>query len=89
MRALIQRVSHASVLVEGETIGDIQLGLLVLLGITHEDKDTDQEWLIRKILNLRIFNDEAGKMNVSVQDIDGVILVISQFNIFEIVPSLI
>ena len=89
MRALIQRVSHASVLVEGETIGDIQQGLLVLLGITHEDKDTDQEWLIRKILNLRIFNDEAGKMNVSVQDIDGVILVISQFNIFEIVPSLI
>ncbi|MEM7512552.1 MAG: D-aminoacyl-tRNA deacylase [Bacteroidota bacterium] len=82
MRALIQRVSHASVVVEGETLGDIQQGLLVLLGITHEDKETDQEWLIRKILNLRIFNDEAGKMNVSVQDIEGEILVISQFTLF-------
>ncbi|MEM9932438.1 MAG: D-aminoacyl-tRNA deacylase [Bacteroidota bacterium] len=82
MRALIQRVSHASVEVEGKTLGSIQQGLLVLLGIAHEDTETDQDWLIRKVLNLRIFSDEEGKMNLSVKDIQGEILLISQFTLF-------
>ncbi|MEM6768749.1 MAG: D-aminoacyl-tRNA deacylase [Bacteroidota bacterium] len=82
MRALIQRVSHASVEVEGKTLGSIQQGLLVLLGIAHEDTETDQDWLIRKVLNLRIFSDKEGKMNLSVKDIQGEILLISQFTLF-------
>ena len=82
MRALIQRVSEASVTIQGKMEGSIGPGLLVLLGITHEDQQADIDWLIKKITQLRIFQDEAGKMNLSVQDIGGDLLVISQFTLF-------
>lgn len=82
MRAIIQRVSHASVTVDGNVTGEIQWGLLVLLGITHTDTDKDLEWLVKKITQLRIFRDDAGKMNLSVQDINGDILLISQFTLY-------
>lgn len=82
MRALIQRVSTAKVVIEGEISGEIGQGILVLLGITHDDSEKDIEWLIRKITQLRIFSDEEGKMNLSVQDVEGSLLVISQFTLF-------
>lgn len=82
MRSLIQRVSFANVEVEQQIIGEISNGLLVLLGVTHEDTQADIDWLIKKITQLRIFNDENGKMNLSVTDIKGEILVISQFTLF-------
>ena len=82
MRALLQRVSTSQVRVDGLTIGQIEQGLLVLLGVAPDDKMADREWLIRKILNLRIFGDEAGRMNRSVTDIEGGLLVISEFTLF-------
>ena len=82
MRALLQRVSTSQVRVDGLTIGQIEQGLLVLLGVAPDDEMADREWLIRKILNLRIFGDEAGRMNRSVTDIEGGLLVISQFTLF-------
>ncbi len=81
MRVVIQRVSEASVKVNGETIGDIQKGLLILIGIEDGDSDEDIIWLSNKIINLRIFNDENDVMNKSVKDIDGDILLISQFTL--------
>ena len=82
MRALIQRVTEASVTIEGAISGQIGPGILVLLGITHDDTDKDIDWLIRKIIQLRIFTDEQDKMNLSVQDVGGDLLVISQFTLF-------
>ncbi|MEL6253616.1 MAG: D-aminoacyl-tRNA deacylase [Bacteroidota bacterium] len=82
MRAVIQRVSHSKVVVEGRTTGEIEKGLLVLLGVTHTDERADIDWLIKKITNLRIFNDENGKMNLSVKDVGGDILVVSQFTLY-------
>ncbi|MCB0844655.1 MAG: D-tyrosyl-tRNA(Tyr) deacylase [Bacteroidetes bacterium] len=82
MRAVIQRVSFSKVEVEGEVVGEIPQGLMVLLGITHEDNEDDIAWMIKKITQLRIFNDEAEKMNLSVQDVGGDILVISQFTLY-------
>jgi len=82
MRVLVQRVAHASVKVEGKTIGKIARGLLLLVGITHSDSEKDLEWMAKKILKLRIFEDDAGKMNRSVEDIGGEILVISQFTLY-------
>lgn len=81
MKAVIQRVSHASVVVDGETVGAAGEGLMVLLGVAEGDTKQDAELLCRKIVNLRIFCDEAGKMNRSVKDIDGEMLVISQFTL--------
>lgn len=81
MRTVIQRVSEASVTVEGEITGAIEHGLLILLGIEDADTTEDIEWLCRKIINLRIFNDEDGVMNRSVIDIDGGLLVVSQFTL--------
>ena len=81
MRAVIQRVSKASVTVEGIVVSSINRGLLVLLGIEDADGKEDIEWLAKKIVNLRIFNDEEGIMNQSVIDVDGEIIVVSQFTL--------
>ena len=81
MRAVIQRVSQSNVKVSGEVIGEIKGGLMVLVSFVDEDNDTDLEWMTKKIVNLRIFNDDEGKMNRSIQDVDGDILLISQFTL--------
>ncbi|HEY0667844.1 MAG TPA: D-aminoacyl-tRNA deacylase [Sphingobacteriaceae bacterium] len=82
MRAVIQRVSQASCTVEGNITGEIKAGLLVLLGIEDADETDDLSWLAQKIINLRIFSDENGLMNKSLADINGRILLISQFTLF-------
>jgi D-aminoacyl-tRNA deacylase len=82
MRALLQRVSRASVAIDGKTHSAIGPGILVLLGIEGADTETDILWLIKKITALRIFSDHEGKMNLSVQDIGGDLLVVSQFTLF-------
>lgn len=82
MRAVIQRVTQASVAVDGQITGQIAAGLLVLLGIEDSDTMEDIQWLSAKIVNLRIFNDDAGVMNRSVKEIDGGILIVSQFTLF-------
>ena len=81
MRASVQRVSQASVTVEGEAVGAIQQGLVVLLGVTHQDTATDVRQMAEKIVNLRIFADDQGKMNRSVADVGGQVLIISQFTL--------
>lgn len=81
MRTLIQRVSYARVLVDSQVIGEIKEGLLILLGIEQDDEEQDIKWLCQKISGLRIFNDEEGKMNKSVQDINGGLLLVSQFTL--------
>ena len=82
MRAVIQRVTQASCTVEGEVTGRIDLGFLVLLGIEDPDTDDDLQWLAQKICSLRVFGDENGLMNKSLADVDGNILLISQFTLF-------
>ena len=82
MRAVVQRVSRASVTVSGETIGKIEKGLLVLLGVANDDEEKDAVYLLDKILNLRIFDDETGKMNRSLLDFSGELLVVSQFTLY-------
>ena len=81
MRAVIQRVTHASVTIEGAVRSSIKTGLLVLVGIEDADTPDDIEGLSGKIVNLRIFNDEAGVMNLSVKDVEGGILLVSQFTL--------
>ena len=81
MRAVVQRVSNASVTVEGEIISKIGRGLLILIGVENEDAKADFEWLSRKIVNLRIFNDEQGVMNKSLIEVDGDAIVVSQFTL--------
>ena len=81
MRAVIQRVSEATVKVNGEITGSIQKGLLVLMGIEDADTIEDIQWLSGKIVNMRIFDDANGVMNVSVKDVDGDILLVSQFTL--------
>lgn len=81
MKAVLQRVSQASVTIDGKINGAIKQGLLILLGVTHEDGQEDIDWLIRKIMNMRIFGDAEGLMNLSCQDIKGKYLVISQFTL--------
>lgn len=81
MRAVIQRVSKASVSIEGEVVSSIDQGLLILLGIVNEDTETDIEWLSKKIVNLRIFNDDQGVMNKSLLDTGDDIIVVSQFTL--------
>lgn len=82
MRALIQRVKHANVVVDGRTTGAIDTGLLVLLGAGQGDGERDADWLAYKIAHLRVFPDEAGKMNRSLLDIGGALLVVSQFTLY-------
>ena len=82
MRAVVQRVSSARVTVAGEVTGEIGAGLLVLLGIAQDDTEADAQWLAEKIVALRIFEDDAEKMNRSVTDIAGGVLVVSQFTLF-------
>lgn len=81
MKAVIQRVSHASVTIEGKKASEIQKGLLVLIGIEDADTNEDIQWLSAKIANLRIFGDEDDVMNLSVKDVDGDIIVVSQFTL--------
>ncbi len=82
MRAVVQRVSRAKVTVAGEIAGEIGLGLLVLLGVGREDSEANADYLAEKIVGLRIFEDDAGKMNRSVLDVGGAVLVVSQFTLY-------
>ena len=81
MRVVLQRVAEASVKVNNEIVGEINKGLLVLLGIEEADTEDDMQWLINKIINLRIFDDADGVMNLSINDVQGQILLISQFTL--------
>lgn len=81
MKAVIQRVSHASVTIEGEKVSEIQSGLLVLVGFEDSDTQEDIQWLSAKIANLRIFGDEDDVMNLSIKDIGGDIIIVSQFTL--------
>ena len=82
MRAVIQRVSRASVTIEGKVKGEIEDGFLILLGVCEEDSHEDVEWLVKKIANLRVFNDDNGIMNRSIIETGGNCLVISQFTLY-------
>jgi D-tyrosyl-tRNA(Tyr) deacylase len=82
MRAIVQRVTRARVTVEDEIVGEIGNGLVVLLGVAHDDTKADADYLAPKIVSLRIFDDSEGKMNVSLKDIDGGLLVVSQFTLY-------
>ena len=82
MRAVIQRVTRASVTIDGEIVGEIQNGLVVLLGVARDDTKEDADYLAPKIIALRIFDDAEGRMNVSVKDIDGGLLIVSQFTLY-------
>lgn len=82
MRAVVQRVSHSSVLANGQVIGAIGPGINLLLGIEANDTETDMRYIIDKTVHLRIFEDEAGKMNRSLLDVDGELLVVSQFTLY-------
>jgi D-aminoacyl-tRNA deacylase len=82
MRAVVQRVRHAGVTVEGRTVASIGAGLLVLCGVSPVDTDADRDWLARKIVSLRIFNDDAGIMNRSIADLAGELLAVSQFTLY-------
>jgi D-tyrosyl-tRNA(Tyr) deacylase len=82
MRAVVQRVSRARVVIDGEAVGEIGRGLLVLLGVTHTDTAEAAAWLADKVVGLRLFNDADGKMNLSVADVGGGVLVVSQFTLY-------
>jgi D-tyrosyl-tRNA(Tyr) deacylase len=82
VRALVQRVSEARVTVEGRETGAITVGLLVLVGATHDDRDGDADWLARKVAGLRVFADTAGHMNRDVRETDGAVLVVPQFTLY-------
>lgn len=82
MRAVVQRVSSSRVTVDKKVTGEISKGLLVLLGVTHEDTSNDVDYIIDKVLNLRIFEDENDKMNLSLKDVGGELLAVSQFTLY-------
>jgi D-tyrosyl-tRNA(Tyr) deacylase len=82
MRAVVQRVSRAKVTVNGLVVGEIDLGILVLLGVGHEDGESDLSYMVEKVVGLRVFEDEDGKMNRSVRDVAGSVLAVSQFTLY-------
>jgi D-tyrosyl-tRNA(Tyr) deacylase len=82
MRAVIQRVSQARVVIDGVAVGEVQRGLLVLLGVSHSDTVEQARWLAEKVVGLRVFNDAEGKMNLGVADVGGGVLVVSQFTLY-------
>ena len=81
MRCVVQRVSSASVAVHGQVVGKIEKGLMVLIGVTQADTEKDLQYILDKVPNLRIFEDEQGKMNLSLQDVGGALLAVSQFTL--------
>ncbi len=82
MRALLQRVSSAAVTVDGRVVGAIERGFVVLLGVTHRDREAEAAWLARKVAGLRLFEDEQGKMNRALADVQGSVLLVSQFTLY-------
>lgn len=82
MRIVLQRVSEASVKIDNQIVGEISQGLLLLVGIEHEDEKSDADWLIQKVIGMRVFSDSDDKMNLSIQEINGEFLVVSQFTLF-------
>jgi len=82
MRAVVQRVSEAEVKIEGKSVGKIENGFLILLGVTHNDTSKEVEWLSNKIKGLRVFEDEEGKMNLGLDEIKGEVLIVSQFTLY-------
>ena len=82
MKLVVQRVSNAKVDVEGKTVGKINKGFMVLCGITHTDTEMEADYLAKKLCNLRVFEDENGKMNLSIKDVGGELLIISQFTLY-------
>ena len=82
MKLVIQRVKTARVDVEGKTVGSIEKGFLVLIGVTHTDTKEVADYLVKKLCNLRVFEDENGKMNLSLKDVDGKLLIVSQFTLY-------
>ena len=82
MKLVMQRVKNAKVDVDGKTVGKIEKGFLVLLGVTHNDTKNEADYLVKKICNLRVFEDENGKMNLSIKDVRGELLIVSQFTLY-------
>ena len=82
MRVVLQRVNHAAVRIDGETVGQIQKGYLLLVGLAPEDTDEQLDWMVHKIVNLRVFEDGNGKLNRALADVNGEILSISQFTLY-------
>ena len=82
MKLVVQRVKNAKVDVDGKTVGKIEKGFLVLLGVTHADTKEIADYLVKKLCNLRVFEDENGKMNLSLQDVNGNLLIVSQFTLY-------
>ena len=82
MRALIQRVSQANVSVEGQVVGAIEQGFVALIGVTHDDNEQQADWIANKIAGLRLFEDGEGKMNLSIGEVGGSVLVVSQFTLY-------
>lgn len=82
MRIVVQRVSHAAVRIDGTVVGKIDKGFLLLVGITHKDTEADADYLAKKVAQLRVFEDKAGKMNRALQDVGGAVLSVSQFTLY-------